>query len=37
VLVAAPLLAVFYAYRERHKKIQQEDRGKDDATNTQGQ
>ena len=36
VLVAAPLLAVVYAYRERHKKLQQADRGKDDAT-TQGQ
>ena len=37
VLVAAPLLAVLYAYRERHKKIHQDNRSKDDAPPTQGQ
>jgi predicted PurR-regulated permease PerM len=31
VLVALPLLAVLYAYRAREKKIQQHDRGEDDA------
>jgi predicted PurR-regulated permease PerM len=31
VLVAPPLLAVLYAYRAREKKIQQHDRGEDDA------
>jgi predicted PurR-regulated permease PerM len=37
VLVAPPLLAVFYAYRAQRKKIQQHDSGKNDATHTQGQ
>jgi len=37
VLVAPPLLAVFYAYRARDKKIQQHDPGKNDATQAQGQ
>jgi predicted PurR-regulated permease PerM len=32
VLVAPPLLAVFYAYRARHNKIQEKDAGKNDAT-----
>jgi predicted PurR-regulated permease PerM len=37
VLVAAPLLAVLYAYRERHEKIQASDRGDDNRTHTQDQ
>ncbi|HTS56778.1 MAG TPA: AI-2E family transporter [Terriglobales bacterium] len=37
VLVAPPLLAVFYAYRAQRKKIQQDDSGKNDAIHTQGQ
>jgi predicted PurR-regulated permease PerM len=37
VLVAAPLLAVLYAYRERHEKIQPSDRGDDNRTHTQDQ
>ena len=37
VLMAPPLLAVFYAYRARHQKIQQHDRGKNDVTHAQGQ
>jgi predicted PurR-regulated permease PerM len=32
VLVAAPLLAVFYAYQARHENIHQHDRGNDDPT-----
>ena len=36
VLVAAPLLAVLYAYLARHEN-QQHNRGKNDATHAQGQ
>lgn len=35
VLVAGPLLAVLYAYRARHKMVQQHDRAKHDATHAQ--
>jgi len=37
VLVAPPLLAVFYAYRERNNKIQQPAPGNNDANHAQGQ
>ena len=37
VLVAAPLLAVLYAYRARHERIHQHDGAKNDATHPEGQ